>query len=715
MVATPETPAPETPTPPVPARRPHRMEAHGDVRIDDWWWLRDKDDPEVIAHLEAENAYTDALLAPTQSLQERLFDEIKARVQEDDVSAPARHGPWWYWTSTAEGKQYATYCRLHDPERSRRAIEVVAAARAGEGDVLLDENVLAEGHDFFALGVFDVSRDHRLMAFATDFDGSETYTLRFCDLGRGELLADVIEGVYYGSAWAADSRTFFYVRPDEAMRPFQIWRHRIGDDAAADVVVFEESDERYFTSVGVTRSERFVIIHSESKMTSETRWIDAERPEDGPTVVLPRRQGVEYDVEHAVLPDRGDVWLVRTNAPGSGGTPATNFEVHVLPITGVAPAVPEVLTAHRPEVKIEAVDAFRRHLVVAERADGLERLRVMALAGGTHLIEQPEPVYTLTAGLNAEWDTTTLRFGYTSLVTPVSSIDYDMDSHHREVVKSQPVLGGYRSEDYVSERIWAQAVDGSRVPISLVRRRDEEGGGPVPFVLYGYGSYEITIDPTFSATRLNLLERGMGFAIAHVRGGGEMGRRWYEEGRLEHKPNTFTDFVACAEHLVSAGYTSADRLVIRGGSAGGLLMGAVTNLRPDLFCAVVAEVPFVDVVTTMSDDSLPLTVTEWEEWGNPVADAEAYRVMRSYSPYDNVTPAAYPALYVSAGLNDPRVGFWEPAKWVAKLRDRRSNDLPLVLKTEMGAGHQGPSGRYHAWRDEARVQAFVLTSVGVTA
>ncbi|MGH9076934.1 MAG: S9 family peptidase [Acidimicrobiales bacterium] len=714
-------PGPTGLVPPVPARRPHRLEAHGDVRTDEWWWLRHRDDPEVIAHLEAENAYTDSVLAPTGELQDRLFAEIKARVQEDDVSAPGRHGPWWYWVRTTEGQQYAAYYRLADPDRRLAAVEVAAFAAQGAGELLLDENALAEGHDYFALGVFDISGDHATLAYATDFDGSETYTLRFRALGAGgpagaggpRELDDVIEGVYYGSAWAGDHRSFFYVRPDEAMRPYQVWRHRLGQPASADAVVWEETDERFFVSVGLSRSERVIVVHSESKMTSEARWIEAGDPEADPVVILPRQQGVEYDVDHAVL-GGDDVWVVRTNEGG-----ATNFEVRALRF-GAPPGPGQVLVPHRREVKVESVEAFAGHLVVSERAAGLERLRVIALPGAgegsDHVVDQPEPVYTLTGGTNAEWDTTVVRFGYTSLVTPVSSIDYDMATRDRQVVKTQPVRGGYRSEDYLSERLWATAGDGTEVPISVVRPRHGALDGSAPCLLYGYGSYEITVDPTFSAVRLNLLERGMTFAIAHVRGGGEMGRRWYEEGRLVHKANTFGDFVACAEHLVAAGHTSPGALVIRGGSAGGLLVGAVANMRPDLWRAVVAEVPFVDVVSTMSDETLPLTVTEWEEWGNPLADPEAYRVMRSYSPYDNVGALDYPSMYVTAGLNDPRVGYWEPAKWVARLRDRRTNDRPdrpIVLRTEMGAGHQGPSGRYDTWRDEARVQAFVLTAVGI--
>jgi oligopeptidase B len=501
------------------------------------------------------------------------------------------------------------------------------------------------------------------------------------------------------------------------MRPFQVWRHLVGNDPAADVLVHQEDDERFFLSVGLTRSERYVVIHLESKMTSEVHWIDAARPDATPTVVLPRRQGVEYDIDHAVLPGTGDVWLVRTNSDG-----ATDFSLAVLPVGSHDPADLQVVVPHRPGTKLDSVDTFAGHVVLGERTGGLEHLRILPIApdgtggnpfGGGHVIEQPDPVYSLGGGANGEWETATYRFGYTSLVTPMSSVDYDVATGARTVVKVQPVRG-YRAEDYRSERIWATAPDGTRIPISLVAPKDQPLDGSAPCLLYGYGSYEITVDPTFSPARVNLLERGFTFAIAHVRGGGEMGRTWYEEGRLGHKPNTFTDFIACAEHLVATGWTSPERLVARGGSAGGLLMGAIVNLRPDLWRAVVAEVPFVDVVTTMSDTSLPLTVTEWEEWGNPIDDPDAYRTMKSYSPYDNVVPGAYPALYVTGGLNDPRVGYWEPAKWVAKLRTARTDDRITLLRTEMGAGHQGASGRYEIWRDEARVQAFVLNEVGIS-
>jgi oligopeptidase B len=702
------------PSEPAAPRRPHRLELHGDVRVDDWYWLRDRDDPEVLAYLEAENAYADELLAPETDLRRRLFEEIRARVVETDAEAPVRIGPWWYWSRSVEGLQYSIFCRRPDPDRRLDAVTVLADARAGSGDetVILDENLLAGDSEYFSLGVWDVSFDHAVVAYATDLNGSERYELRFRDLATGLDLPDAISGVSYGSAWAADNRTFFYVRPDEAMRPYQIWRHTLGTGADDDVLVHEELDERNFVSVGATRSQRFVIIDSESKMAGESRWIDATRPTDPPRVILPRVEGVEYDVDHAVWPGEGDVWLVRTNRPGPDGAPATEFALYRLALGAGADDLRPVVP-HRPDVKLDSVDAFAGHLVLNERHQGLERFRILYPASGREeLISQPEPVYSLAHGSNPEWETGAYRFGYTSLVTPMSVIEHDLASGERRVVRTQPVRG-YDPARFRTERVWAEATDGTLVPISLVARADVPADGSAPCLLYGYGAYEINIDPTFSTLRLNLLERGVVFAIAHVRGGGELGRRWYEQGRLDRKPNTFTDFIACAEHLVATGWAAPGRVAIRGGSAGGLLMGAVNNLRPDLWRAVVAEVPFVDVVTTMSDESLPLTVTEWEEWGNPVADPEAYRVMRSYSPYDNVTAGDYPAMYVTAGLNDPRVGFWEPAKWVAKLRALRTDARPLVLRTELGAGHQGLSGRYDVWTDEARVHAFVLTQLGV--
>ncbi len=730
---------PDTQQPPAAPRRPTAHIAHGDTRLDDWQWLANRDDPQVIAYLEDENAYTDAVLSPTVALQDQLFQQIRGRVAETDVSTPFFHNGWWRWSRLVAGQQYPVHCRRADPSKALSTAEVLAAARAAlpgagvagdgtpapagndlakaispnAGEVVLDENRLAGSSEYFAVGVYDVRPDQEVLAYAVDHDGAERYRLRFRDLGSGDDLADVIEDVYYGSAWSGSGNSFYYVRPDKAMRPWQVWRHLLGTPAVRDQLVFQEDDERFFVSVQLTRSNCFVLVTSGSKMSTEVRYLRADKDRGDFSVVLPRRDGVEYDVEHAIRPEAGDVWLVRTNE-GPDDEKLENFGLFELRVGQHNTSQMRPLVPYRPEVKVESVDAFARHVLVSERADGLEQLRVVRLSDGEeHLVAQPDPAYKLSGDAGFEWDTDVARFGYSSLVHPTSSIEYDMETRARVTVKDATVGGGYKPGDYRSERIWAVAPDGTRVPVSLVCRREQALDGSAPCLLYGYGSYEHSIDPSFSYTRLNLLERGFVFAIAHVRGGGELGRPWYEQGRLMHKRNTFTDFIACADLLVAEGWTSPDRLTIRGGSAGGLLMGAVTNMRPDLFKAVVAEVPFVDVVTTMTDETLPLTVTEWEEWGNPRDDAEAYNYMKSYSPYDNVHVAEYPSIYATAGLNDPRVGYWEPAKWVAKLRATKTGDGTLLLRTEMGAGHSGPSGRYDSWRDEARVHSFILASLNV--
>jgi oligopeptidase B len=695
--------------PPRAQRRPHVLRAHDDERVDDWYWLRERDNPDVLAYLEAENDYTRTTTAHTEALQKTLYDEIVARVQETDVSAPVPDGPFEYYSRTIEGRQYGVHCRRPVGTVDTPDAFAEPGATAGEA-VLLDENTLASGHEFFALGGFAVSPNHRLVAYSTDVTGGERYELRFRDLETGADLADVVPDVYYGLAWANDNGTVFYTRLDEAMRPWQVWRHRLGTPPADDVLVRQEDDDRFYASVSRTRTQRFVVIALESKLTTEVWLVEADTPESEPRLVTPRVQGVEYHVEHHVTDDLGDRLFVLTNDGG-----AENFKLMVTPTASPGRDGWEEVIGHRDDIRLEAVHAFAGHLVVSERTGGLERLRVNPLLKDEqHTIAMPDPVYSAWVGSNRQFETATLRFGYTSLVAPVSSYDYDMDARTTTLVKRQPVRGGYDPDTYETHRVWATAPDGARVPISVVHRRGLPRDGRAPLLLYGYGSYEASIDPTFSAVRLSLLERGFVWAVAHVRGGGEMGRRWYEEGKLAHKPTTFTDFIAAAEHLVSEGYTTPDRLVARGGSAGGLLMGAVVNARPDLFRAVVAEVPFVDCLTTILDETLPLTVTEWEEWGNPVVDQEIYRVMKSYSPYDNVEPKDYPALLVTAGLNDPRVQYWEPAKWVAKLRATKTGDAPLLLKTELGAGHAGPSGRYDAWRDEAFVLAFVLDQVRIT-
>jgi oligopeptidase B len=706
-----ETPAvPDLPRHPLAPRRPHILRAHGDERVDDWYWLRERDDPDVLAYLEAENAYTRAAMAHTETLQESLYAEIVGRVQETDVSAPVPRRPYEYFSRTIEGRQYAVHCRRVRGEGDPP--DPLAPPGDGGEQVLLDENALAAGHEYFALGGFAVSPDHALLAYSTDVTGGERYELRFRDLDGGADLPDVVPDVYYGLAWANDNRTILYTRPDEAMRPWQVWRHVLGTETADDALVHQEDDDRFYASVGRTRTGRFVVVSLDSKLTTEQWLVDADDPGAGRRLVSSRVQGVEYHVEHHASEEHGDRLFVLTNDAG-----ADNFKLMAAPAASPDRASWAEIVPHRDDVRLDGVEAFAGHLVLSERAGGLERICVRRLADDdSHLVAMPDPVYSAWTGSNPEFATTTLRFEYTSLVTPVSDIDYDLESRRAKVVKRQPVLGGFDPEQYETHRLWAlNEVDGTEIPISIVHRRGFERDGRAPLLLYGYGSYEISIDPAFSSVRLSLLERGFVWAIAHVRGGGELGRRWYDDGKLAHKTNTFTDFIACAEHLVAERYTAPERLVARGGSAGGLLMGAVVNARPDLFRAVVAEVPFVDCLTTILDESLPLTVTEWEEWGNPVADPEIYELMKSYSPYDNVEAKDYPAMLVTGGLNDPRVQYWEPAKWVAKLRATKTDDRPLLLKTELGTGHSGPSGRYDAWRDEALVLAFVLDQVGISS
>jgi oligopeptidase B len=699
--------------PPMAERRPVALEAHGDVRTDDWFWLRDKDDPEVIAYLEAENAWTSASMAGTTALQEGLYAEMVARIQETDLSVPVRKGNWRYYSRSVEGSSYSIHCRrpADGPDDAEQ--------------ILLDENLLAEGHDYFALGNFAISPDHRWLVYSTDTTGGERYSMRFRDLTTGEESPESIEDTSYGSAWANDNVTVFYVRVDEVMRPFQLWRHQVGADPASDVLVIEEPDEHFYLGVGRTKDDRFLLCGLDSKVTSEVRVLDADSPTGEFTVVEPRRHGIEYSVDH----DRGDIggdraarFLIVTNDG------AEDFRLMEAPeFAPTRDHWTEVIGA-RPGVRLDGVDPFHRHLAIYEREGGETRIRVVDYGTGTSTpVEQPESPSTVWGEANPEYDSTVLRYGYTSLATPKSVYDLDLVDDDLILLKRQPVLGDFDPSRYRTARKWADAPDGTRVPISLVYRPDlvadpgttpTDGGAPC--LLYGYGSYEISMDPTFSTLRLSLLDRGFVFAIAHVRGGGELGRHWYEEGKMAAKPNSFSDFVACARHLVDTGWTSPGRLAARGGSAGGLLMGAVANLAPELFRAIVAEVPFVDCLTTILDETLPLTVTEWEEWGNPVDDPEIYAVMKSYSPYDNVAatgpngqPLRYPDILATAGLTDPRVGFWEPAKWVAKLRATNPANR-VLLKTEMGAGHGGPSGRYDAWRDEAFVYAFVLDALGLS-
>ena len=683
--------------PPVAKRVPTVRERHGDTVTDEYSWLQVKDDPEVIAYLEAENAFVDEQLAHTKDLQAELFEEIRARIQETDLSVPTRKGPWWWYGKTEEGKQYGISARK--PVTKEDEVEPDPSA---EEQILLDQNVEAADSEYFAVGAFDTSPDFNILAWSADRAGAEVYQLRFRDLRTGEDLPDVIEGTYYGTAWAADSTTFFYTRPDAAMRPHQVWRHTLGQPADADVLVRQEDDERFFLGIGGTKDEQYLVMELSSKVTSEAWILEASNPTGEFRVVQPREQDVEYGIEH-----HGDRFFIVTNADG-----AENFKLMEAPDDAPGREHWTDVVAHRPDVKLSGIDVFADHLVLFERAKGIRQIRVQSMLDGSdYVIEQPEEVSTASGGSNPEFHSHVLRYGYTSLVTPSSVFDFDMNTKERTLRKQQPVLGGYDPDQYKTRRLWAKAKDGTQIPISIVHRKDRPQGAPV--LLYGYGSYESSTDPSFSSLRLSLLDRGFAFAIAHIRGGGEMGRRWYTDGKYLAKKNTFTDFIAAAEHLVKTGWTQPETLAIRGGSAGGLLMGAVVNLRPDLFGAVVAQVPFVDALNTILDPSLPLTVIEWEEWGNPVESKEYYDYMKSYAPYENVEAKDYPPMLVTAGLNDPRVSYWEPAKWVAKLRTTKTDSNRLLLKTEMGAGHGGPSGRYDAWKEEALVYAFLLDTFGL--
>jgi oligopeptidase B len=674
--------------PPVARMVPRVHTVHGESRIDEYHWLRNRDDPEVLAYLEAENRYTNSVMRHTEPLQELLYQELRGRIKEADLSVPAPQDGWLYYSRTETGEQYPIYCRRRD-------------AAGAEEEILLDLNRLAAGHAYFRMGAFEVSPDHRLLAYSVDITGAEAFTVFLKDLTTGQLLAETIERTSPTAAWANDSRTLFYIVLDEARRPSRLFRHQVGANPVEDVLVHFEPDESFFLDINRSRSGRYLVLDLASHATSEVRYASADQPEEAFQVVEPRRHGIEYAITH-----HGDRFYIVTNDG------ASNFRLVAAPVESPGRASWTPALEYRQGVKLDSAESFADHLVIWERMDGLRRIRVLHLASGEeHLIRFPEPVYTVRPEENLEFTTSVFRFSYTSLVTPASVVDYDMVARTWTVRKQTEVLGGYDPTQYRSERRFAIAADGTRVPVSLVYRMPLERDGMRPLLLQGYGSYGYSFEPAFSSNLLSLLERGYVVAIAHVRGGEEMGRAWYEGGKLLNKQNTFTDFIAAAEHLIDEGYTSPDRLAINGGSAGGLLMGAVSNLRPDLFKAVIAEVPFVDVVNTMLDATLPLTVIEYDEWGNP-NDRTAYEYIRAYSPYDNVASRDYPHILVTAGLNDPRVAYWEPAKWTARLRARKTDRNRLLLRTNMGAGHGGASGRYDYLREVAFKYAFLLDVIG---
>jgi oligopeptidase B len=697
------------PQPPAAKRVPTERTHHGDTVVDQYAWLADKDNRETTAFLEAENAYTAAMTVAQEELRQATFSEIKSRTKETDLSVPVRDHGWWYYARTVEGKQYAINCRRAvRPDDSGPPMTEDGGPLDGE-EILLDGNELAGDNPFFSIGAFDVSPDGRLLAYSIDLDGDERYTMRFKDLVTGEVARDEIPDTFYGSAWSADGSALFYITVDDAWRPYRVWRHMIGTPAAEDVIVYEETDEKFGVGVGLSRSERYVMIGSSSKLTSEIRLLDASRPTGEFTIVAPRRTGVEYDVEHQILPDGTERLLILHNDG------ALNFELAQAPVDNPAAWTP--IIPHRDDTRLMSADAFAGHLVVYFRRDGLTGLRILPVVGAEHEIGFPEPIYEVSPGSNPEYETATFRLHYVSMVTPSSVYDSDVVTGELTLLKRSPVLPApdgseYDPADYEQHRLWATAEDGTQIPLSLVRRKDTPQDGTAPFLLYGYGSYEISIDPNFSISRISLLDRGFVFAIAHIRGGGELGRRWYDDGKMLNKVNTFTDFIACARHVVKDNWTTPERLIARGGSAGGLLMGAAANIAPDAFGGIVAQVPFVDALTSILDPTLPLTVPEWEEWGDPLHDAAVYTYMKAYSPYENVSPdRVYPPILAVTSLNDTRVLYHEPAKWIARLQAEAKGG-PFLLRTEMTAGHGGRSGRYDKWREEALVLAWIITTAG---
>lgn len=704
---------PSTPTtPPVAKRVPFERTHHGDTFVDHYEWLRAKEDPEVIAYLEAENAYTAQQLEHLEPLREKVFQEIKSRTQETDMSVPTRLGDWWYYARTIEGKQYGVNCRCPIAGPDDWTPPELSTDTAIEGEqVLLDGNAEAEGHDFFSVGAFSLSHDGTLLAYSVDVIGDERYTLRFKNLETGELLPDEIPNTAPGATWAIDHQHIFYLTVDESWRPDTVWRHKLGTGQDEDVQVFHEPDDRYWVAVGSTRSEKYLMIWLGSKVTTEGWILESADPEGEFRVILPRREGVEYSAEHAVIAGE-DRFLILHNDVVDGEK-AENFVLAQAPVTD--PAAMEILVPHRHDVRLEDIDTFSDHLVLSYRRDVLTRLAIWPLTpegyGELTEMEFDEELFSVGLGSNPEWEQPTLRIGYTSFITPSRVYDYRLATGELLLRKSQPVLGGFDPAEYEQHREWAVADDGTRIPLSIVRRKGI-GGDPAPTLLYGYGSYEASMDPAFSVARLSLLDRGMVFVVAHVRGGGEMGRHWYENGKTLTKKNTFTDFVACARHLIAEGRTTPGQLVADGGSAGGLLMGAVANLAPELFAGILANVPFVDPLTSILDPDLPLTVIEWDEWGNPLEDPQVYEYMRSYSPYENVEAKDYPSILAITSINDTRVLYVEPAKWVAALRATKTGDSPLLLKTEMSAGHGGVSGRYEKWKEVAFEYAWVLDTAG---
>ena len=678
-----------TPEPPRAKIIPKKLTIHGDTRVDNYFWLRERDNPEVISYLQAENEYLRKVMKPVQKLQQKLYDEIVGRFKQDDSTVPYPDNGYYYYIRYETGNEHPIYARKKgSPE--------------GEEEIMLDVNQMAAGHAYYMVRGVRVSENNRLVAFGVDTVSRRKYTIHFKDLTTGKLLEDNIPNTTGTAVWANDNKTVFYTVKDSTLRPYKVMRHVLGTDAAEDVEVYVETDNTFNTYVNKSKSNRYIFITSISTLSTELRFVDADKPTSAFRTFQARGSNHEYSVRHL-----GDKFYILTNDG------ARNFKLMQTDVRHTQKRYWKEVIPHREDVLLEGIEVFRDYLVVEERKNGLRQLRIRQQSSGDeHYVAFDEDVYVVYPGNNFELDTDVLRFGYTSLTTPFSTFDYNMRTRERTLLREQPVLGGFDKSNYQAERLYATADDGTKIPISLVYRKGLKKDGNNPTLLYGYGSYGYSTEPAFRSERLSLLDRGFVFAIAHVRGGQEMGRQWYEDGKLLKKKNTFTDFIDCAEYLIQLGYTSTDKLCIQGGSAGGLLMGAVVNMRPDLFKAVLALVPWVDVVTTMLDESIPLTTAEYDEWGNP-NQKEYYDYMLSYSPYDNVEAKAYPAMMVTTGLHDSQVQYWEPAKWVAKLRALKTDSNPLLLYTDMHAGHGGKSGRFQRHKLTAMEYAFLFMQLGI--
>ena len=711
-------------------KRPHSLTHHGDTRVDPYYWLMDRASEEVLSHLRSENEFLKEELKHLEPLTEELFQEMKNRIEETDNSVPSRKRSWWHYSRTVEGLQYPIVCRLKATSNDYTPPTIDPQTPIEGEEIVIDMNVEAGDSDFFSVGVLAISFDDKWLAVGTDFEGNERHRVTFRSLVGETAPDDVIEDVHYGSAWSTDSKYFFYTRVDDAWRPYQLWRHKLGTDASQDVLVFQEDNLQFNVGIGRSRDDKIIVVALSSSMTTECYWLPADNPTAELQLIEARRHGIEYSIDHFTDKNANGWWLKVTNED------AVDFRCLAKPVSG---GEWKEIIPHQPGNRLDGIDAFANFFTISTREDGYCVGRIVkALKGDdpfgddffarSQAIDSGAKPSTLNCG-GGEYDTPFVRISVTSLVTPAYIADINVETGERFIRKQQKVLGGYDESNYVTTRLWTTASDGQRLPISLVARRDlvdihPDGSmtakKPSPFLLYGYGSYEVCIDPYFSVSRLSMLDRGVIYAIAHIRGGGEMGRNFYLQGKLNQKPTTFSDFVAITRDLIAKGWTTPAQLAGMGGSAGGLLMGGVVNLAPELYKAVVADVAFVDALTSMLDETLPLTAGEWEEWGDPITDEVAYKVMKSYSPYDNVSATnadgstrVYPHMYVTGGLNDSRVGFWEPTKYVLKLRDVNPQNV-VYLKTEMGAGHGGPSGRYDSWRDGCQESAFVLSELNAT-